>query len=520
METLTRPSGPKHTRVRGLGKFVWLSLLLHLPFTPLLGLLGWFSLLKQPEPVPDLGEIRGIPVELLDTDPGAERAASATPEAEPTAAPEAPSEEDFRVQDAGAPKPKDASAEDAQSDAAVDADVDAGTDAEVDSGDAEADAGPDAGEEIADAAQADAGPDATGSDASDAVAASDAATGADAGDAEAGSALLDAGDAGGDPVALSGSAGAVADSNANVSAIIYTENIRSHSLGPRIGRILSSLYQWRDFFGPTGLDPIRDIDRILIAGPQFRDSSNIVVVLHHHIPKATLRAALDQLVKRDPEGAWLPAEVPVARARADRAARYFVLPNDHLVIVAPQSALSDALSKKKNVSLRAAGPNRVMVARLVLPWRAFEGMPFRIPHSIQWVNVTLETLPRGRVMLKLEAEEGSEASAVDTAALMDRSVASIASVDLGVFGAFLGQRQHRFLESSHFEAKGKKIVGTILATDAQVSAGLDLVDAWLAQIEGRSSTRRPPVPPPPTSPKVAPKKGPPATGAPSRPSAP
>jgi len=477
----TRPSGERNTRARRVWAFVFLSLLLHLPFTPFLGYLGLFSLLKAPEEIPDLGEIRGIPIELLSSDPGASSAAPAeASEAAPAEAPD-PAAEASSAADARAPlrdAGTDASADDAGVDAGLDAGVVAGPDAGVDAG-------------------LDAGVDAAS------LAAGDAAPATDAGDAEAVSSL-DAADAGGDPVALSGAAGAVADSNANVSAIIYTEAIRSHSLGPRVGRILSSLYQWRDFFGPTGLDPIRDIDRILIAGPQFRDTSDVVVVLQHHLPPAELRSAIDRLVKRDPEGAWLPAQVPVARASADRASRFFVLPSDHLVIIAPKSALADALSNKGNASLRPAAGSEVMVARLLLPWRAFVGMPFRIPHSMKWAKVILETRVGGRVAIKLEAEDDSEAGAGETAALLEQAVSAVSSLNLGVLGALLGGSQHRFLESWHFEAQGPKVVGTIVLTDAQVSGILDLLEAALAQMEQRSLPK-PAEPAPPKSGSLAPK---------------
>ncbi|HEY3234395.1 MAG TPA: hypothetical protein VGJ84_06745, partial [Polyangiaceae bacterium] len=124
----------------------------------------------------------------------------------------------------------------------------------------------------------------------------------------------DAGDAGGplgDPVALSGLAGKIVDSNANVRLVIYTENIRSHPLAPRIGKMLSSIYQWRDFFGPTGLDPVRDIDRILIAGPQLRDSSQVAAVIKYNVSDQRMHQAVDALVQRDTEGGkWLDAGVP------------------------------------------------------------------------------------------------------------------------------------------------------------------------------------------------------------------
>ena len=39
---------------------------------------------------------------------------------------------------------------------------------------------------------------------------------------------------------------------------------------PRIGRLVTRLPQWSSFFGPTGLDPIRDLDTLYVAGTDAR----------------------------------------------------------------------------------------------------------------------------------------------------------------------------------------------------------------------------------------------------------
>src|SRR6188768_370705 len=76
-----------------------------------------------------------------------------------------------------------------------------------------------------------------------------------------------------DPMALAGKVARVADSNANVRLFIFADVIRNHPLGPRVGALLKRTPQWNDFFGTTDIDPIRDVDRVLIAGPQLRNSS-------------------------------------------------------------------------------------------------------------------------------------------------------------------------------------------------------------------------------------------------------
>jgi hypothetical protein len=131
-----------------------------------------------------------------------------------------------------------------------------------------------------------------------------------------------------------------------------TARIRKHPLGGRIGKLLGSVYQWRDFFGPAALDPIRDVDQIVVVGPQFRDSSGVVAVLKLNVPDERVRLAIDALVKSDPEGQWLDAGAPSAIAHADRAPREFVLPAPGIVVVTPPGGLAEQAAKSELIGCR------------------------------------------------------------------------------------------------------------------------------------------------------------------------
>ncbi|HEY8944614.1 MAG TPA: hypothetical protein VIM73_10150, partial [Polyangiaceae bacterium] len=200
-------------------RWLALSAVLHIPVTPLAALLGLALLLvpREDEVPVNVPPITEIPIELLPETEAPEPAppASPAPDAAPAAAaaPARPKEAiDRSIADAGVPP-------DASADAAADAGAhDGGT--------------PDAG------AQADAGLDAGAPDAG----------------------APDAGDAGvveRRPLAVAGGRGVV-DPNANVKVLIDTQRLRGHPLGARIGKMLGSVYQWRDFFGPTGIDPVKD----------------------------------------------------------------------------------------------------------------------------------------------------------------------------------------------------------------------------------------------------------------------
>lgn len=315
----------------------------------------------------------------------------------------------------------------------------------------------------------------------------------------------------GDPVALSGSAGKIADANANVRLLLYTDRIRGHALGARVGKLLQATPQWRDFFGPAQVDPIRDIDRVLIAGPQLRDSSNVVAVVRHSLPEERIRAGLDALIARG-DGEWVEGNVRMARARADRADRLFVLPAPGIVAVVPPSAEASARSMGSNVRF-AAGPEGVAVqAYIVTPWRVFQGLPVQVPDSIEWVRLELRPRAGGGVTIRLLGQDESPAAAARSAReieLLVRNAMKLLSGAQEVFASLrslvTGKAVARQLEDVQVHAQDRKIVGTLELSKSQLVMIADLLEGLIAQAPVRPVPSAPvPPPPPPPSRDVLP----------------
>jgi hypothetical protein len=419
-------------------RFVWwivVSLLLHSPFTPLAALLGLAAFFR-PQDETQVEEptepITAIPIDLLAEDPIGPAPEEKPKPSEPEPAPVV-KQPDFAVEE---PKtePKVAKPEEEQDDGGADAE--------------------------AALASAEAGTDA-------------------------------AAPAIGDPVALSGAAGRIADSNANVRIIVHTDRIRNQPLGARVGMLLGQAYQWRDFFGPAGLDPIRDVDRILIAGPQLRDSSQVVAVLKHNVSDARMKQALDALVQRDTAGgSWLDAGVPAASARADRAERVFVMPAPGIVVVAPPSAAKHALSLRKNTRFPPPKGPEIMTGYVVTPARAFRGIPFRVPESIKWARIQVLPGADGNATAELVAEDESEESAKMNAEQLQRALDAVTQLKLGVLGSLLGKKEHRLVERITFTARGKNIYGTIVVTPRQLSTLIEGAAQLAKDIADQNARRR------------------------------
>jgi hypothetical protein len=453
-----------------LGRFFALALVLHVPFSPIVGLLGLVHLLGTNEvegpPPPPLTE---IPLDLFEDDDAPSGKPAETPEAKEPAAvaePEAalPAEPEpvvvkpkkpKELPDAGAPEPVDAGAPDAS--------------------------------KTSDAGAADA---------------ADAAPPGDAGPERK------PGEGIGSPVAGIGDK-RVVDPNAHVQVLIQMNRVRQHPLGNRVGPLLRNVYQWRDFFGPTQIDPVRDLDRMLIVGSQLRDSSGVVAILEFNVPQERVRSAVDLLVTRDPQGTWLDGGVPAAQARADRGDRVFVMPAPKLLVVAPPSVL-EAAKKFKKLPRELKG-DEIAIVHLDTPANAFIGLPVVIPKSIRSADVRLSPRADGGVIIDILAHDETEPLARSDAQALTQALTAATSLNLGLFGSVLfGSSQKKFIEKGTFEADGTDIRGEIVLSRDQVVTVLELASGFLTSRspKPRSSAATPapsvPVVPTPTPPVVPP----------------
>lgn len=288
----------------------------------------------------------------------------------------------------------------------------------------------------------------------------------------------------GDPVTLAGSAGEIADSNANVRLMLFTEVVRLHPLGDKISSLLKRTPQWKDFFGPSQIDPVRDVDRVMIAGPQLRNSSQVVAVVQHSLPASRIEQALDGLVRRD--GSWIDRGALMARGKADGAMRIFAAPTDNLVIVAPPQLENQIRGMKKGAAFPKSAGDIAVSAYLVSPHRALKGTGILVPETIKWVRLDLRPLKDGGAILKVQAEDQDSQSARNDAELIESLIVQATSMNfssMGGLGALaslaFGGKEKKWLKSVSFRAEATTILGTIEVTRDQLMMATDLLEAFL-----------------------------------------
>ncbi|HEU4412552.1 MAG TPA: hypothetical protein VFS43_45335 [Polyangiaceae bacterium] len=277
-----------------------------------------------------------------------------------------------------------------------------------------------------------------------------------------------------DPVGVSGKAGAVVGRDPNVSILLVTENLRGHPAATELGPELVKIRQWRSFFGPTTIDPIRDTDRILVAGPQFRDTSKISAVIKFRLTESKLREAIDDLRgASDPPGEWVSESPPTAKVHADGADRYMVLGGGGIAMMVPEGALEQA---KRGVSFPPARPGEVLVFYLRYPARALRGLPFALPQSLASVRIGGNLRPDGGADVIIDALDKDAASASTSARTLSAGLEAASVREVPLLGRI------RLFDPIEFHAEGDHVKATVRLNAAQTREMARLVASMLAQM--------------------------------------
>jgi hypothetical protein len=272
-----------------------------------------------------------------------------------------------------------------------------------------------------------------------------------------------------DPVALAGQAGRIAGTP-NVSAFIYSERIRRHQLAAHFTPTLTRHPQWNSFFAGTGLDPVQDVDRIWLAGPQFRDTSKVVAVLRYRVPEAKVRAAVGAVVQRSgANGAWLDAGVPAAKGVADRAARVFVMSAPNMLVVVPPDGLEQALRVR---SIPGGGRNELFVLYLRSARNGLAGIPITVPETLENLRFAIESASDGGVNLRVDVHDRDAAAAQEHARKITEDLERLAFISI----AFT---QVRLFDPVTFYAQGDHIRAETHMNERQLRTALSAIAAWI-----------------------------------------
>ncbi|MGK3983206.1 hypothetical protein WME99_09215 [Sorangium sp. So ce136] len=273
------------------------------------------------------------------------------------------------------------------------------------------------------------------------------------------------------PLSAAGAPGKLASKDPNVQVLIAGDRLRSHELGEWFGRILTTIPQWQSFFSDTSVDPIRDIDHLLIAGPQLRDSSKVVAVMDYRAPEQVMRAAVDVIVQRS-NGAWIEdAPVPAARATAERSERIFAMVPDRRLLVVLPAEEEDQLSKLKSMKGFNKSSAAGIVISMLTPANAFRGVQ-ALPRSLAWMRLTVTPTKDGGADLALTAGDESAEEALAHARELTRTLNALRTINLGI-------TRIDVVDEVTFNTDGKVIWSKLHVTNRQLKLIMGFVEQAL-----------------------------------------
>ncbi len=210
------------------------------------------------------------------------------------------------------------------------------------------------------------------------------------GDAGAGTASLDGAvamaDAGSggprDPQAILGAAGDIQVDKVLVMVVVNAEVIRKSPSGPSLAALLRRVDQWDQFMRGTDIDPVKDIDWIIISGPSIQNTTRDVVLVHYSASDAKVDHAMDVVASNYPQGGAFDAGVgsmKAVRSFSDGAERVVMQPRPHVLAVVPTSAAAKVARQLAAASVPAhVRKGEALYLRVVDPHHPMPQIPAEV----------------------------------------------------------------------------------------------------------------------------------------------
>ena len=261
-----------------------------------------------------------------------------------------------------------------------------------------------------------------------------------------------------DPIGIAGKAGSIAGKDPNVSILLSMDLIRTHPSGHELGPVFAVLPIWKHFFVGSGVDPVKDLDRILVAGPQFRESSKVVAAVKLKLPEDKIKAVLEGIrLRATPAGSWESENVMLATV--DGTPRVFVMQGSGVLLVVPES-LGETARKMKSAGFPGAKGEAIVVF-LKSPGKALRGMPFTIPQTLKWVRLAASLGADGSATVRIDCLDESTDAAEKSAELLTAGLEAATTSEVPLLGKV------RMIDEVLFRAAGDHVQATLKLNPAQ-----------------------------------------------------
>ena len=236
-----------------------------------------------------------------------------------------------------------------------------------------------------------------------------------------------------------------------IGVLVHVDRVRKHKLAPR----LQTLPGVGDTFEGTGIEPLRDVDRIFVAAKDASDREAVIMVAEHHVPPEKVKAAMQAMVDKSGEDGGFLTDYPVPAARVSVRGRKSVIlaVNDTLMVVTSEVYAKGAAVLGKTGGLPMPNGKAAVTARANKPSESLKAKYApAIPPTIEHATAEVTLGNDGGAFVNVVGQSTSAEQAKADATELTHNLEQAASVKVSVV-------RIRVFEPIAFHADGDQVKG-------------------------------------------------------------
>lgn len=291
-----------------------------------------------------------------------------------------------------------------------------------------------------------------------------------------------------DPAAMLGAKSLASAGQVNVSLRLNIARIRQHPMAPRISKLLVRLPQWQDFLrgAPATIDPVNDVDDILIYGPSLiHTEKTLVIVRYSNLPDAVVDSAVESIAATYASGGPFDVGVPGVKAslgKADQAERVFMRVKKGVLVVVPKAdAARLAPQLVKTDYSRKVAPNEAVRLTVKDPWKQISIRGLKFSNKLSEMRLWVVPDAKGEADVFGEGDCTDEAAAIEIASDLTQTLDRVnqTGVNLGIIRITVSTMTKGLLDGAKVVPAGNKVQLRVHATAEQIEQLVNLMDQQL-----------------------------------------
>lgn len=254
---------------------------------------------------------------------------------------------------------------------------------------------------------------------------------------------------------------AVELSGAKLTSMLRMERLRGHALAPK----LAALDDVRELLEGTGVDPVRDFERVFVASSGIHHDDKAVIVAEHKLSEDKLKAAMDALVARSqPSGAWVKdAGVPAAKVTLRGYPRVIAAVAPSFVVVVPEALAGELRRFEGTGGFPEQDGTATVITDVIEPAVTLRAPHApRIPDTIKSARIAIELSSDGGADVAADAQSASPEQAIEDARSLTEAIERATTVKV----AFV---RVRFFQPSPFAAEGDRLKARMHLSEGELN---------------------------------------------------